>query len=210
MKEITEKLSKYLNNRGLKQKDIAERLGVTEQCVNALINGRRAFGRKSSVEWQKQFGLSASWLMTGEGEMLASSMQTDTDGIPLIPIDAMAGVFTDNNSVGITPEMCEYYTVPSFKGADFLITVKGDSMTPRYFGGDIVACKKLSLTDIFFQWGKVYVLDTEQGVLIKKVQKSTDDAHITLVSENTDYAPFDIPMKAIYHIALVIGSIRME
>ena len=75
MKEIKERLSNYLNTKGLTQKDIAERLGVTEQCVNALVNGRRAFGRKSSAEWQKQFGLSASWLMTGEGEMLVPSMQ---------------------------------------------------------------------------------------------------------------------------------------
>lgn len=75
MKEITEKLSNYLNNRGLTQKDIANTLGISEQSVNALVNGRRQFGRKTSAEWQKHFGLSASWLMTGEGEMLAPSMQ---------------------------------------------------------------------------------------------------------------------------------------
>lgn len=75
MKEITEKLSNYLNNRCLTQKDIANTLGVSEQSVNALVNGRRQFGRKTSAEWQKHFGLSASWLMTGEGEMLAPSMQ---------------------------------------------------------------------------------------------------------------------------------------
>lgn len=75
MKEITEKLSNYLNNRGLAQKYIANTLGISEQSVNALVNGRRQFGRKTSAEWQKHFGLSASWLMTGEGEMLVPSMQ---------------------------------------------------------------------------------------------------------------------------------------
>lgn len=75
MKEITEKLSNYLNNRGLTQKYIANTLGISEQSVNALVNGRRQFGRKTSAEWQKHFGLSASWLMTGEGEMLVPSMQ---------------------------------------------------------------------------------------------------------------------------------------
>ncbi len=83
-------------------------------------------------------------------------------------------------------------------------------MQPRYFSGDMVACKKLSLTDIFFQWGKVYVVDTDQGALIKKVMRGTSDESITLVSENTEYEPFEISRQGIYNIALVMGVIRAE
>lgn len=65
------KLLNYLSNKGLNQKGIAKTLGVTEQCVNALMTGRRAFGRRSAAEWEKHFGINAAWLMTGQGEMLA-------------------------------------------------------------------------------------------------------------------------------------------
>ena len=97
-----------------------------------------------------------------------------------------------------------------FKDADYLIMVKGDSMYPRYSSGDVVACKKLPLSDLFFQWNKPYVIDTEQGGLIKKVCKSTKKNCIKLVSENPDYEPFDLHTSQIYAIALVIGTVRLE
>ncbi len=83
-------------------------------------------------------------------------------------------------------------------------------MYPKYSSGDIVACKKLSLTDIFFQWNKVYVLDTDQGALIKRVRKGKDDNHIILVSENEKYPPFELSLDHLHAIAIVIGVIRLE
>lgn len=64
-------LLNYLSSKGFNQKRIAEELGVSEQYVNALVNGRSSFGRKSAVDWEKHFGINAAWLMTGQGEMLA-------------------------------------------------------------------------------------------------------------------------------------------
>lgn len=132
----------------------------------------------------------------------------DGTGIPLIPVEAMAGCFTGSQTVLL--QECDHYVVPAFKNADFLIYVRGDSMQPRYYSGDMVACKMLPPTDLFFQWGKVYVLDTDQGALIKKVEQGTDDETITLVSENENYKPFQIPRRAVYHIAIVMGLIRTE
>ena len=90
-----------------------------------------------------------------------------------------------------------------------MIQVKGSSMYPKYSSGDIVACKCLPL-DTFFQWNKVYVVDTEQGVLIKRVKHGSDDDHIKLVSENERYEPFEIHRSEITSLAIVIGVIRLE
>ena len=128
-------------------------------------------------------------------------------GIPLIPINAMAGVFTGEQSV--LELECERYVVPAFKDAEFLITVKGSSMMPKYYSGDIVACKRMPL-DTFFQWNKVYVLDTEQGPLIKRVKRGATDETLSIFSDNPDYEPFELPRTKIYHIALVVGVIRLE
>ena len=75
--------------------------------------------------------------------------------------------------------------------------------------GDIVACKKLPL-DTFFQWNKVYVLDTVQGAMLKRVKKSDKQGYITCVSENTAYEPFDLALTDTNALAIVLGSIRME
>lgn len=83
-------------------------------------------------------------------------------------------------------------------------------MYPKYNSGDLVACKKLFINDIFFQWNKVYVLDTEQGALIKRIKKGADNEHITLVSDNPSYDPFELHLSKVYAIALVVGVVRFE
>ncbi len=96
-----------------------------------------------------------------------------------------------------------------FRGAEFLIRISGDSMQPKYYSGDIIACKRLRL-DTFFQWNKVYVVDSEQGVIVKRVRPGHDDKHVIMVSENEAYAPFELPLEKVYSIALVIGVVRAE
>jgi len=138
---------------------------------------------------------------------VAHPATSSSEGIPLIPINAMAGAFTGEQQVFELE--CDRYVVPAFKDAEFLITVKGSSMIPKYNSGDIVACKRLPI-DTFFQWNKVYVLDTEQGPLIKRVKQGASPETIAIHSDNPNYDPFELPRSCIYHIALVVGVIRLE
>ena len=132
---------------------------------------------------------------------------TEEKGIPLIPVEAMAGFGTGD--VQIMEYETERFIVPTFKGSDYLIGVRGSSMYPKYNSGDIVACKHLPL-DTFFQWNKVYVLDTEQGVLIKRVCKAQSEDSVTIVSDNKSYDPFELHKSDIRSIAIVMGVIRLE
>ena len=130
------------------------------------------------------------------------------EGIPLIPFSAMAGALSGEHTA--LDYECEHYVVPAFQGADFLIPIKGCSMYPTYASGDIVACKRVPMTDIFFQWNKVYVIDTCQGALIKRIKPGKDNEHILIVSDNEEYDPFELAYSEIYAVALVIGGIRLE
>jgi repressor LexA len=178
--------------------------------------------------------INPEWILTGNGPMLKPNVKdtlhnknvrksvrfleetkskenlTLSEGIPLIPIDAMAGF--GNGSVQIMDYDTQRYIVPEFTElhVDFMIRVKGSSMYPKYNSGDLVACKKLFLSDLFFQWNKVYVLDTEQGALIKRIKKGSDENHILIISDNKSYEPFEIPLTKINAIALVVGVIRLE
>lgn len=127
--------------------------------------------------------------------------------IPLIPVEAMAGFASGD--VQVMEFETKKFIVPTFKGADYLISVRGSSMYPKYNSGDIVACKNLPL-DTFFQWNKVYVLDTEQGVLIKRVCKGSDESHVLIVSDNKSYDPFELHRQDIRTMAIVMGVIRLE
>lgn len=162
------------------------------------------------------------WLITGKGDMLRNKevvtqrkaepalpvLENSHEGIPLIPLSAMAGAFTGETSV--MEYECERYVIPAFKGADFLIPVKGDSMQPTYYPGDLVACQRIPLNDLFFQWNKTYVLDTKQGPLIKRVRRGSDDDHVLIVSDNAEYEPFELEKSQFYGVALVRGLVRLE
>ena len=128
------------------------------------------------------------------------------DGIPLIPVKAMAGFFT--GEVIIHESDCERINIPGIK-ADFAIPVSGDSMTPLYQSGDMVICQFVNLSDMFFQWGKVYVINTNQGVLLKRVRPGAKKNTIKVISENATYDPIDLPLSDIYQIALVKGLVRL-
>ena len=51
----------------------------------------------------------------------------------------------------------------------------------------------------------MYVIGSEHGVILKRVRRGSDAEHITLVSENTDYAPFELSLSKVHSIALVGG-----
>lgn len=164
--------------------------------------------------------ISPVWLLTGKGPMTTSNIPQPSDiplatpspmgdqGIPLLPVSAMAGVLSGD--VSVLEYECERYVVPAFQGADFLIPVKGSSMYPKYSSGDIVACKRVPAADLFFQWNKVYVIDTNQGPLIKRIRRGSSDDTVLIVSDNTAYEPFELRRDQIRGVALVIGVIRLE
>lgn len=200
----------------------ARELGTSEGSVRNYISTGSI---KSDIlaKIVTKYDINPIWLLLGEGEMLRSPSQqphqeakteiipslSPQQGIPLIPIEAWAGAL-NGEDYSIMEDECERYIVPSFKNADFLITVRGDSMTPKYYSGDIVACRKVFLSDLWFQWGKVYIIDTNQGSLLKKVRRGSSEETITLVSENPEYEPFELRKDQIYNIAIVQGVIRAE
>lgn len=221
-------LNRIKEHYGLKgNADLARFLGVAPNTITNWY-GRSTFD--IDAIYTKCVDVDLNWLLTGRGSMLKTdttplmgdqdspkeeddrpvAIHTDNpkEGIPLIPVNAMAGALTSEQSV--LEYECDRYVVPVFKGADFLIPVKGSSMYPKYSSGDIVACKRVPMTDLFFQWNKVYVLDTNQGALIKRIKKGSDAEHILIVSDNKEYEPFELPIRCINNVAIVIGVIRLE
>lgn len=191
----------FYKNTGVTRGVLAQNNGISEDNISRFL----AYFPDVSVEW----------LITGNGEMLnnvqrpvAKHSDSSHEGIPLIPLSAMAGALTDETS--ILEYECERYVVPAFKGADFLIPIKGNSMSPTYLSGDIVACQRIPLSNLFFQWNKPYVLDTKQGALIKRIKPGSDNEHILIISDNKEYDPFELPCTEINAVALVMGLIRLE
>lgn len=214
MCKILSRIKQIAENEGIKLSAIEASIGASRGVLSkALKNGTDVSSKWVGLICENFPKYSPQWLLTGEGPMLKDdseipyvSSERTMDGIPLIPAKAMAGFLT--GEVFIDESDCERIDIPGIK-ADFAITVSGDSMTPLYLSGDMVICQFVNLSDMFFQWGKVYVINTDQGVLIKKVRPGKSGSTIKLISENPDYDPIDLPLSGIYQIALVKGLVRL-
>jgi len=194
----------FYNKSGVTRGILTQNNGISEDNLARFL----AYAPDVNIEW----------LLTGKGDMLRRDQQAPLDnptttadqkeGIPLIPLSAMAGALTGERTV--LEYECERYVIPAFSGADFLMPVKGNSMMPTYISGDIVACQRVPMTDMFFQWNKPYVLDTSQGAIIKRIKPGSDKQHVLIVSDNKEYDSFELSYSDIYAVALVIGIIRLE
>lgn len=80
MKAVHEELSNFFEGKGLSQQEVADKMGVSKPYINAVLNGRKSIGRKQAVKMENLFGLSASWLLTGEGTMMVSENE-----VPITP-----------------------------------------------------------------------------------------------------------------------------
>ena len=198
-------LKERLKNEGINLSDLAKRLGYnTDQNLHSVLG---AADVKSSLleNISRVLGRPIGWFYDDVPE---EDKPEDTNkGVPMIPLEALASpgtpVFDD---IHIT----DYYMVREFSDCDFVIRIKGDSMSPRYTSGDVVACKKI-VEMLYFQWGRVYVLYTKSnGIMIKRLQPSDKEDCVRCVSDNEKYAPFDVPKSDIVSLALVNGLVSLE
>ena len=223
--ETSERISKLLEYSGLSVNKFSEKIGVkTSQSIRDLLSGRTK-GISHSVE-DKILScfteIDRVWLLTGEGSMLKSdiynkdevkAVKPENDDeiryVRLLPLHAQGGSLNDF-TVSVKDSDCEKVLSP-VKGADFAIQVQGDSMAPEYPSGSMILIKKIN-ESAFIEWGKVYVLDTENGSVVKKVVPSDKDGFVRCVSINPDpsYAPFDVPLRSVYGIYRVLMCMSMK
>lgn len=133
------------------------------------------------------------------GDIAELSDDTDTPAsyrVPLLPIEAHAGSLTDF-AEAINEYECETIVSP-VRGASFAIQVTGDSMAPAYPSGARILCQRID-ESAFIEWGKVYLLDTVNGAVLKQVRKSEQPDRVLCCSLNPapEYAPFEVELRHI-------------
>jgi SOS-response transcriptional repressor LexA len=124
---------------------------------------------------------------------------------PRLPITAAAGVLSDYLG-GVLAHECEQMPViRSMPDYDFTMLVKGNSMEPKYEGGDEIACKKV---ESIIEWGKTYVLATRDGAVLKRLYEAENG--VRCVSYNHDeYPDFFVNGDDILGVYRVVGLIRI-
>ena len=99
--------------------------------------------------------------------------------------------------------------VSPVRDASFAIQVTGESMAPAFPNGARILCQKIN-EEAFIEWGKVYLLDTINGAVLKEVRKSDTPGTVICCSLNPSpkYAPFEIKcdyIKGWYRVVLLMS-----
>jgi repressor LexA len=199
---------------------LATSLGYTKSSFSQIMNGKVHLSEKFIKKLcELDENINFVWVKDGVGEMMNPESVSLTnqesllniDSLPIIPFDAVAG-WNGLDNPGVSLDNMERYVVPEFtsKGAEFIIRVSGSSMYPKYSNGDLLACRKVHEI-LFFQWGKIYVIDSSQGAMIKRIYEDANPDMIICHSDNAEHYPrFSIPKSDIRSLSIVLGVIRME
>lgn len=84
MIDISNELANFFKNKGLSQTDVANMLGTSPQYISAIFSGRKNVGKKQAVKFEELFGLSASWLLTGKGDMLSTPVHAEEGSVQVM------------------------------------------------------------------------------------------------------------------------------
>ena len=157
--------------------------------------------------------LNPQWIMTGEGEMLQDPGPRPGDDfvepntVPLLPIFAQAGSLT-GWSEGVEEVKCERVISP-VKDIDMAIHIYGESMSPDIPSGSV--CYVRRVTGKVIDYGRVYILDTVDGPVLKYLAPGTDEDHVKCISANQDpkFAPYEVEKSDILGMYRVVMCMKM-
>lgn len=216
MSETKERLLQFLRYKNQGQQKFEISIGMSNGWVNKVGDSIRENTLQKIKEVYPE--LNIAWLKSGVGEMLNSgdsegTLETPGDSetseeitaklVPLLPIAAQGGSLNDF-VVSVKESDCEKVVSP-IRGADFAIPISGDSMAPEYPNGSQIFIKRIN-EKAFIEWGKAYVLDTCNGVVVKILVPSQKDGYVRCVSINTDpiFAPFEVSWEDIHGVYRVL------
>lgn len=212
-----ERLISFLAYVRISQGGFEKKVGLSTGFVNNVGDSIR---KKSLDKISAVYpDLNTAWLLTGTGDMLkgCSSTQAESEVLIetsgklksdyityLLPMSAMGGPLTGFAESGVMLQNCEAIISP-IENVDFGITVYGESMAPEYPSGSRILIKKINPA-IFIDWGKAYVLDTPNGVIVKEIHRCDKEGYIKCHSLNPDpkYSDFDVPLSDVYGIYRVL------
>lgn len=211
---VKSRLLEFLKSKRISQTEFTRSMGVSSTYVGAMRKGMPTEKLKKLFELYPD--LNRDWLIYGEGPMLieesdhASHCLCKEHETLLLPVEAFAGGL-QMWSQGVKAADCRRIVSP-VSGVDFAITIKGDSMEPRFHDGSTLFIKKIN-DKAFIPWGHTLVVDTENGVLIKNLlpddnpEKNPEEEYVIAKSINPNYPEFKIPTSSIYGIYRVMGSV---
>lgn len=203
--EAKARLKEFVRMKGGTIKGLEESIGRGNAYINSVKD--LSSGTIRSVQGIYP-DLNIEWLVTGIGEPLKNDAVV-IDSVPMVNMYALGGSLTEQ--LDATSVSSLERVQPPVKGVQMAIEVSGDSMAPKYPSGSRLFCMCID-DPSFIEWGKVYVLDTTQGAIVKELRPGSapDKVSCYSVNDNKKFAPFEVPFSSIRGIWKVLAGLILE
>lgn len=198
----------YLKRKGCihKQQDIVERLDMPKSSVSEAMAGKaRSLTDGFLRRFARAYGehVSEHWLLTGQGRM-------DVPGRDERPhvstVAASAGYLDGFSEPVVNPDFHKLSDLlPDY---DFTMRARGDSMLPEIHSGDLLLCRRLDHPLGPADLGRIFVADTADGVLVKRLAAISPSDALTLHSLNPAYPDIDAPAASLRALARVVAVVH--
>lgn len=211
--ERLERLVEYYGNGN--KSHFAKILGVKAQTINTWLS-RNTYD--TELIFAKCDNINASWLLTGEGNMLRSesemveklpSVNQTYEGAPYFNVDFIGGFDVIVNDQTRNPDF--YINYPPYNQPGVVwCNLTGHSMEPEISNGDIIALREVTTPIQYLPAGEIYGIVTEEYRTVKRVRLSQKEGFVRLIPSNKseEFCEQEIPISMIIRVYAVLGSIR--
>ncbi len=211
--ERLEKLVEYYGNGN--KSHFAKMLGVKAQTINTWLS-RNTYD--TELIFAKCDNINASWLLTGEGNMLRSESEKEEklpsvnqtyEGAPYFNVDFIGGFDVIVNDQTRNPDFYINYPPYNQEGVVWC-NLTGHSMEPEISNGDIIALREVTTPIQYLPAGEIYGIVTEEYRTVKRVRLSQKEGFVRLIPSNKseEFCEQEIPISMILKVYAVLGSIR--
>lgn len=211
--ERLERLVEYYGNGN--KSHFAKILGVKAQTINTWLS-RNTYD--TELIFAKCDNINASWLLTGEGNMICAKSEKEEkipsvnktyEGAPYFNVDFIGGFDVIVNDQTRNPDFYINYPPYNQEGVVWC-NLTGHSMEPEISNGDIIALREVTTPIQYLPVGEIYGIVTEEYRTVKRVRLSQKEGFVRLIPSNKseEFCEQEIPISMILKVYAVLGSIR--
>lgn len=167
---------------------------ISKSTLRRLASGEGFPNFETFSELQRQFRISADWLISGKGSPFIAGQKTDN-----IPAEWQIVLLAKRSATD--PEGIDVSILPTKSDSIVIVQAVGDAMDPIISDGDrvIVDTSRGEIAD-----GKIYLLETAKGNVFRRVEKSLGSGW-RLIPSNEKYRPETVPSVSLSDVPATKG-----
>ncbi len=186
---------------------LSQKTAIPARTLDNYIAGSTEPKASKVLKIAEVAGVSAAWLLTGEGEMFGCDknmiaepaatydVKPDSVSVPIYDVSASAGhgSLVDNESVTGYLQFMRPWIASKFGSEKNLaiIRVSGDSMEPTLSNGDTVM---VNMAETTLEGDGIFALLADGSCYIKRLQKIPSNK-VMVISDNKMFQPWEITLN---------------